>query len=84
MEIKIETGVPLPQSRQYARCKYAGVTAAARSMKPGESFFVAANGPKECRRAGVRIMQICRSNRMNGAKFATRSVEGGVRVWRLA
>jgi hypothetical protein len=67
--IKIEKGVPMPIGRS------TGITATLRAMEPGDSIFLP-NG----KHTNVRgLMQ-----RVPSAKFTARTVEGGLRIWRLA
>lgn len=64
--MKIESGIPIPQRGD-------GLTALLRRMEIGDSIFIAGKRPQQ---VGTQI---------SGAKpfrFTTRSVEGGIRVWR--
>lgn len=71
-EFKIEKGIPLPR-RSAANKKYDFG-----AMKIGDSMLCAGVEPKEVR--GVAHA----AGKREGMKFATRTVEGGVRVWRIA
>lgn len=50
-------------------------------MRVGESFFAATEDIATVPR--VRSAA-CMYGRMNGMKFRTRTVDGGIRVWRIA
>lgn len=72
-EFKIEKGIPVP-GHGAVRSKYPFD-----AMLVGESFLVGppttlAQVSRAASKAGARM----------GRKFATRTVEGGVRVWRIA
>lgn len=70
MAYVIEQGVALP-----ARGVEQSLQATFRAMKVGESVFVPNRRPADL---GTRI------SAARPAKFSCRSVEGGVRVWRVA
>ena len=73
-EIKIETGIPMPPGlgqRGRSR-KYPW-----REMKVGDSFLVPGVTRQKWRSAPA-------GEKATGFKFATRAVEGGIRVWRVA
>ena len=67
-EIKIETGFPVPIR---TRAKYPWA-----EMKVGDSFFVPVKVPSDINITGARLN--------TGFKFVRRTVDGGVRVWRVA
>lgn len=66
--IKIESGIPLPTNR-----KNSGVSDALRDMKIGQSFFV----------KGGKIASVGSLARQVGVKVTARTLNGGVRVWRI-
>lgn len=69
----VEDGHPLPVGG-YSRYPWRG-------MEVGQSFFV----PKGSRnRIGAAMAGFHKSRRNNGARFTLRTVEGGIRVWRIA
>ena len=71
-EIKIEKGVPVPQGNpRAARYPLA-------SMEIGDSFVVSLEDRHAVQ--GATYMY----GRYHGCKFKTRTVNGGVRVWRLS
>lgn len=70
-EYKIEKGIPLPKKITYM----SGLTTTARKLKKGESFF--------CPLTMKQIHGSLRHARIDGVKFTARSVNGGVRVWRI-
>jgi hypothetical protein len=72
----IEKGVPLPQDPRGRRQIWPFA-----DMEIGDSFFLAGESAK-CQRALRNASS--RYQRKTGAVFATRSVEGGARVWRVA
>ena len=73
--IRIETNVPIPQANggRYRACKYPW-----RELRPGDSFYVA-KGNRNSINAGVRNWSA-----KLGAKFTVRTMDGGVRVWRVS
>lgn len=73
-EFKIEDGIPIPQSGTINRYPW-------KQLAVGQSFFVP-NGTRTA--IGACIAGANKSKHNNGAKFSLRSVEGGVRVWRIA
>lgn len=82
--IKIDKGVPMPTAATAGRVKQYPFA----EMDVGDSFFVATQGG-DIRKTQVRIAgNASAARRANkacaGRKFATRQVEGGVRVWRTA
>lgn len=76
-EFKIEKGIPLPprRSTHAARDKY-GFT----RMEVGDSIFFADAKPSAIRNVAYTASK---DGARMGRKFATRTVEGGVRVWRV-
>jgi hypothetical protein len=74
---KVESGIPLPPPPRSggANCKYPWM-----EMNVGDSFFVATDGSQ---RAKQRVAMAASQRRKHGQRFAMRSVEGGVRVWRV-
>lgn len=71
-EIKIETGVPMPTKGRGAPRKYPWY-----EMNVGDSFLVPGKTHK-------RWHATAKAERLTGFKFSVRTVEGGVRVWRIA
>lgn len=74
MQIVIEKGIPVPQMKGRPKSE---MTLIFEAMQPGDSFFVKMNRTK-------LHGQLSYMRRKNGFKFATRTIEDGVRVWRLA
>ena len=66
-EFKIETGFPIPVT---SKAKYPWA-----EMKVGDSFFVPAKVPSDINVTGAILN--------TGFKFIRRSVDDGVRVWRV-
>jgi hypothetical protein len=71
--IKIEKNVPIPTKRS-ARVAALPFDA----MEPGDSIFIPCKNAKEKSRAIGRTAMYARKT---GAKFKTRTVEGGIRIW---
>lgn len=73
--IRIEKNVPVPTANggRYRACKYPW-----RELKPGQSFYVP-NGNRASINAGVQNW----SKKLN-AKFTVRTMDGGIRVWRVS
>ena len=71
--LKIDKNVPMPRPDASPVAKYPW-----RDMEVGDSFFVAGKTMKQF--AGIPGS----ASRKYGKKFSARSVEGGVRVWRVA
>ena len=70
MQIKIDKNIPLTAPRQRT-----GLSSTIRSMEPGDSVLV----KNESQRASVAS-----TARRIGVQTASRKVEGGFRIWRLA
>lgn len=70
-KIEIETGVPLPHKGRW-RALYPW-----RDMIIGDSFFVPGKTPKTMTGSAAH------ARKQLGFKFTLRSVDGGVRVWRI-
>jgi hypothetical protein len=70
-EIQIDKGIPLPPQRRRPM-KYPW-----RTLKVGESFFV----PE--RTAAEFSGNVRSAKKKTGHRYTTRTVDGGVRVWRL-
>lgn len=76
MAIKIESGIAIPVGAGRR-----GVTKYPfRDMNVGDSFFVATDNPKKT----GNVIASCARPILGKGNFAIHSVEGGVRVWRLA
>lgn len=68
---EIETGIPLPRKEPK------GIAKVLRALEPGQSVFF----PKESTMSlGSRISYV--RMQLKPAKFVSRTVDGGVRVWR--
>lgn len=69
-EIKIDTDIPIPKLSRQKKYPF-------EQLEIGQSFFV----------PGGNLLAISQSRRLaefrTGWKFATRTVEGGIRVWRI-
>jgi len=72
----IETNVPLPHRRHRSKEKYGYVD----EMNIGDSIFFI----NETRQTLSALMgAIAYRSRTDGKKFATRTMDGGLRIWRL-
>jgi hypothetical protein len=69
-EYKIEDGIPMPPAKNLV-----GVTATLRKLTPGQSVLFPGRTP-------TNLGPFYR--RLAPARFAARTVTGGVRVWRLS
>lgn len=81
MTFIIETGIPIPPKRRGGggkRDEYiTEVGAVIKSLEVGQSFFTASHDVGQIRR-------ICAGRRRHqGMCYATREIDGGVRVWRV-
>lgn len=74
--IAIEKNIPAPTSHPGRPAKYPW-----HDMEVGDSFFLPNAGRTEQQRLSTRATAFARRR---GFKFATRRMDGGVRVWRLA
>ena len=68
---QIEKGIPMPEKRSYEKKYPCSV------MDVGDSFFVESKDKKEMSRISSSFATY------KPKKFAARSVEGGIRVWRI-
>lgn len=80
---QIETGIPLPPTRAVQSTVYpfAKLTAVGMSFFVPDDVVNAVTGHTLQRRVASRAVW---HSKARGWKFATRRVEGGVRVWRTA
>jgi hypothetical protein len=79
---KIETGIPIPPSRQ--RCKNQDLYPYA-DLEIGQSFFAAPRPGKSIRQTAMYLGGMSAYYaKKTGRRFTLRVVEGGVRVWRFA
>ena len=72
--MKIEKGIPIPTAR--GNGPFGGFTDTLRKMKRGESVFFDKSNVSYARNAHAIARQA-------GVKVATRTVDGGLRVWRI-
>lgn len=70
-EFKIEKGVPIPTWHD----KYP-----LRDMEVGDSFFIPLSNDKKKNTSARNVLWQC--SKPLGIKIATRTVDGGMRVWR--
>lgn len=68
--LKVEQGVALPPAPSNTRYPFA-------QLKVGDSFFAAAD------KADSACASVSYWARKTGFKFTSRSVDGGVRIWRI-
>lgn len=76
---QIEKHVPLPEQKRNTK-ELSPFTKTAMALEVGESFFCGHLG--SCATAHAYLQTITR--KFPSRKFATRKVEGGVRIWRVA
>jgi hypothetical protein len=76
--IEIESGIPLPLEAQGRKIKYPIAT-----LQVGQSFL-AACAPEDSRKLISSVSTLCvRHTKKTGRRYTCRTIEGGVRVWRL-
>ena len=81
-EYLIESGIEIPNSRGNTK---GGQRYPFERMEVGDSFLIKPNGtPKRQLQVRVCAAWTRHASRKNGKRFTSRSVEGGVRVWRIA
>lgn len=73
MTFKIETGIPIPEIGS----RKSGISFALRALNVGDSFFIPEKGLNYT--TGF-VGQIRKST---GRQFACRTIDGGVRIWRI-
>jgi hypothetical protein len=73
--MRIEKGVPIPRPR------FNSLTDALSRMDIGDSVFIP--GEKNTRPVNTHIWNT-KKRRPGGFRFTSRTVDGGVRVWRIA
>jgi hypothetical protein len=80
-EYVIEDGIPIPPDGR-GKCRGTGLSGVIEKLQPNQSLFVA----DKTQAAVASTAQMLRSrNRVPAsAQYATRKVEGGVRIWRTA
>jgi hypothetical protein len=71
---KVESGIPIPIRKRSLSTTYRKTLEA---MGIGDSFFQPNSNPRKVRHAFLYM------TKKLGIKIAVRSVEGGVRVWRV-
>lgn len=76
-EFVIEKDVPLPESHSSHR---GGLSGALRKMEVGDSILLKDKSQHFISAAGQTVAM--REN--DGRKYMTRTVEGGVRIWRVS
>ncbi len=86
---RLEEGIPIPvkSPRGVAKAEHTwGVAGAIRRMDVGQSFLVrCSDKDREKKRSSIAAAARTRNQRKGtSVKLVTRSVEGGIRVWRVA
>jgi hypothetical protein len=77
--IEIESGIPLPSEPRGRKIKYPIA-----ALQVGQSFLVAC-APEDSRKQIKSVGSLCGLHtKKTGHRFTSRTVEGGIRVWRLA
>lgn len=80
MTISIDKNVPVPTLIR--RGRQASLPSA--DLEVGDSFMLPATTKDEFNQARTRLRSSTATLVKKGCKFATRSVEGGIRIWRTA
>ena len=80
MTISIDKNIPVPTLIR--RGRHASLPSA--DLEIGDSFMLPAITKDELDQARTRLRSSTASLIKKGRKFATRSVEGGIRIWRTA
>lgn len=76
-EPKIEKGIPVPVSRNLAAYPFP-------KMEPGDSSLIAPkDGESQLKLRGRVSAAVTYAKRGNEKTFCTRTVDGGIRVWRI-
>jgi hypothetical protein len=80
---EVETGIPLPPKGQgRKRCKHFYPWD---DVPVGGSFFVPHNNEVPLSRQQSSLTSLAKiAGRIRGTTYATRQVDGGIRVWRVA
>lgn len=84
--IKIEANIPIPPRGPLVSKGRPALYPFA-DMQIGDSFMVPikASDPQKQKRLAMRVTNAAYANaRLHGKKYATRVMDGGVRVWRVA
>ena len=74
MDAKIEKNIPIPEAKGTYASKFSRLVS---KMEIGDSFLMAGGSGNE------RNSFLQSSRRYRPMKFTTRTVEGGIRVWRI-
>jgi len=78
-DFKVERGVPIPDRRHGAPGKYPF-----EKMSQGDSFLLPVENEEDVDTVRRRIAAAASLYATrNGGKFTTRTVDGGIRVWRV-
>lgn len=77
--LTIDKGVAIPEARS---CRYSNMRYPFRTMKPGDSFLLRLNGDgkKGLERERTLVLLDAKKHKV---KVTTRTVPGGVRVWKI-
>ena len=78
----IENGITVPRARASR-----GISATIRLLNVGQSFLFPETNSALISKQHTRLAATARGvaiSMMDGRKFATRRVDGGVRIWRIA
>lgn len=81
MTFKIESGVPMTVS---GRGRRSSVEFPLHQMDVGDSFLIPCDPKNKKELDSWRRKLLAQKKRMNGGKWATAVVSGGLRVWRTA
>lgn len=78
MEIKLETGIPIPSRAKSEAAKYPW-----KEMKVGNSFVVPRINGEPMQLTRDRANKAVTYAKKYGHKYCTRTIEAGIRVWRI-
>jgi hypothetical protein len=81
MELKIETGIPIPSDVKGQ--SLSEMSKFFRDMQVANSVLVP-TGMVKAKDPGSKIRSWFRVAQKHGAKFVVRTVDGGYRIWRIA
>lgn len=74
--MEIEQGIPVPRKKT-GRPERRGIMTLLRSMAIGDSIFIENVGHSDTSGRITRVRQ------QQGGRFTSRSINGGIRVWRI-
>ena len=76
-EIKIESGIPMPRQNRRGAGYWQGII---REMEVGDSVLIPED--RVSKRTAI-VYSGCWNRRFKPMRFSGRTIEGGVRIWRI-